>query len=41
MKTNPPVTRDSLEHHLPRIIALGLLAAVLFFALTGCQETPP
>jgi hypothetical protein len=41
MKTNPPVTRSGLEHHLPRIIALGLLAATLLFALTGCQNTPP
>jgi hypothetical protein len=41
MKTNPSAARSSLEHHLPRIIALGLLAAILFFILTGCQETPP
>jgi len=37
MKTTPPADRNWMENYLPRIVALGLLAALVLFAFCGQQ----
>ena len=38
MKTKSPATDFAPETYLPRIVALGLLAALMLLAMTGCKN---
>ncbi len=40
MKLQAPFDNQPTENHAPRIIAVGLLAALLLTALTGCKGEP-